>query len=59
MVMTIVTVVGGRMVGGSGWIDGALGAVKIVGINNLRRLVVPGVLVTGRPLLPSVVTRSY
>jgi len=31
MAMTVATVVGGRLVGGFSWVDGALGAVKIVG----------------------------
>jgi len=44
MAMTVVTVLGGRMVGGFGWVDGALGAAKVVGNNNLRRLIVPGIL---------------
>ncbi|TVY36597.1 Transmembrane GTPase [Lachnellula subtilissima] len=42
MALTVVTAVGGRMVGGFGWVDGALGAAKIVGNNNLRRLIIPG-----------------
>jgi mitofusin len=47
MALTVATVVGGRMVGGFGWIDGALGAVKVVGNRNLRLLIVPGVIATG------------
>jgi mitofusin len=46
--LTVATVVGGRMVGGFGWIEGALGAAKVVGNNNLRRLIIPGVVVTGK-----------
>ncbi|TVY20125.1 Transmembrane GTPase fzo1 [Lachnellula arida] len=42
MALTVVTAVGGRMVGGFGWVDGALGAAKVVGNNNLRRLIIPG-----------------
>lgn len=59
MVMTIATVVGGHAVGGFRWIDGALGAMKIVGNNNLRRLIIPGVLATSKSHRPSVVTHSY
>ncbi|RDL39620.1 p-loop containing nucleoside triphosphate hydrolase [Venustampulla echinocandica] len=44
MALTVVTAVGGRMVGGFGWIDGALGAAKVVGHNNLRKLIIPGVI---------------
>lgn len=47
MAMTVVTVVGTRMVGGFGWVDGALSAAKVVGNNNLRRLIVPSVVVAG------------
>jgi len=46
MAMTVATVVGGRMVGGFGWIDGALGAAKVVGNNNLRRMIIPGIITT-------------
>ncbi|TVY85062.1 Transmembrane GTPase fzo1 [Lachnellula suecica] len=42
MALTVVTAVGGRMVGGFGWVDGAMGAAKVVGNNNLRRLIIPG-----------------
>jgi mitofusin 2 len=48
MALTVATAVGGRMVGGFGWVDGALGAVKVVGNNNLRKLIIPGVIVTGK-----------
>ncbi|KAK5242191.1 mitofusin [Cryomyces antarcticus] len=44
MAVTVAGVVGGRMIGGVGWLDGALGAAKVVGSNNLRRLIVPGLL---------------
>ncbi|KAE9370307.1 hypothetical protein N431DRAFT_411498 [Stipitochalara longipes BDJ] len=46
MALTVATAVGGRMVGGFGWVDGALGAVKVVGNNNLRKLIIPGVIAT-------------
>ncbi|OAG09355.1 uncharacterized protein CC84DRAFT_1110683 [Paraphaeosphaeria sporulosa] len=44
MAVTVAGVVGGRLVGGVGWLDGALGAAKIVGSNNLRRLIIPGLI---------------
>lgn len=47
MAMTVVTVLGTRAVGGFGWVDGALGAAKVVGNNNLRKLIIPGALVAG------------
>ncbi|RDW94770.1 transmembrane GTPase fzo1 [Coleophoma crateriformis] len=46
MAMTVLTVAGGRMLGGYGWIDGALAGVKVVGNNNLRHLIIPGILAT-------------
>lgn len=42
MAMTVATVVGGRMVGGFGWVDGAMSAAKVVGSKNLRAMIVPG-----------------
>lgn len=48
MAMTVVTVLGTRAIGGFGWVDGALGAAKVVGNNNLRKLIVPGVLAVGK-----------
>ncbi len=47
MALTVVGAVGGRMVGGFGWVDGALGAAKVVGSKNLQRLIIPGVIATG------------
>lgn len=46
MAMTVVGVLGGRLVGGVGWLDGALGAVRVMGVGNLRRLIVPGIIAT-------------
>ncbi|KAL8717061.1 MAG: hypothetical protein Q9225_005669 [Loekoesia sp. 1 TL-2023] len=47
MALTVAGVLGGRMVGGVGWIDGALGAARVMGTRNLRRLIVPGILTAG------------
>lgn len=47
MALTVVGVVGGRMVSGMGWIDGAMGAARILGTQNLRRLILPGILAMG------------
>ncbi|KAL8664429.1 MAG: hypothetical protein Q9168_007903, partial [Polycauliona sp. 1 TL-2023] len=44
MALTVAGVLGGRMVGGVGWIDGALGAAKVMGTKNLRMLIVPGLV---------------
>ncbi|KAL2075449.1 hypothetical protein VTL71DRAFT_392 [Oculimacula yallundae] len=46
MALTVATAVGSRMVGGFGWVDGVLGAAKVVGNNNLRKLILPGVVAT-------------
>jgi len=48
MFVTVATMIGGRVVGGLGWIDGALGAFKIVGHSNLRRLIIPTILATSK-----------
>ena len=48
MAVTVAGVVGGRLVGGVGWLDGALGAAKVVGSNNLRRLIIPGLIAGGK-----------
>ncbi|KAL9076875.1 MAG: hypothetical protein Q9157_003542 [Trypethelium eluteriae] len=44
MAVTVAGVLGGRMIGGVGWVDGALGAARVMGSNNLRRLVIPGLI---------------
>ena len=48
MALTVVTAVGGRAFGGLGWLDGALAGAKVVGNNNLRKLIIPGVIATGK-----------
>lgn len=50
MAMTVVGVLGTRMVGGIGWVDGAMGAAKVMGTQNMRRMIIPGILATGKPL---------
>ena len=44
MALTVAGVLGGRMVGGVGWIDGAMGAARVMGPQNLRRMIVPGII---------------
>ncbi|PBP23316.1 hypothetical protein BUE80_DR005868 [Diplocarpon rosae] len=46
MALTVATAVGSRMMGGLGWADGALGAVKVISNNNMRKLILPGVVAT-------------
>lgn len=55
MAMTVVGVLGGRMIGGVGWIDGAMGAARVVGGKNMRRLILPGIVAAGKlsPCIPT------
>lgn len=48
MAMTAVTVLGSRALGGFSWMDSALSAARLVGVNNMRRLFFPGVLAAGK-----------
>jgi GTPase SAR1 family protein len=48
MAVTVAGVVGGRLIGGVGWLDGALGAAKVMGTNNMRRLLIPGLIAGGK-----------
>lgn len=48
MAVTVAGVVGTRMVGGISWVDGAMGAMRIMGSNNLRRMIVPGLILAGK-----------
>ncbi|KAL9050449.1 MAG: hypothetical protein Q9162_006630 [Coniocarpon cinnabarinum] len=41
MAVTVAGVLGTRMVGGAGWVDGALGMAKVLGTRGMGRLVVP------------------
>ncbi|KAF2719797.1 hypothetical protein K431DRAFT_227847 [Polychaeton citri CBS 116435] len=47
MAVTVAGVVGGRMLGGVGWLDGALTTMKVVGPNNMKRLFLPGLILAG------------
>lgn len=48
MAMTAVTVLGGKAFSGIGWIDSMFSAVKIIGPNNMRRLLLPGIFAAGK-----------
>lgn len=52
MALTVASMVGGRMMGGFGWVDGAVGAARVMGTQNMRRLIVPGLIAAGTSLLP-------
>ena len=47
MAVTVAGVLGGRMVGGLGWVDGALGVVKVMGSRGLSRLAIPCLIGSG------------
>ena len=47
MAMTAVTVLGGRAFSGISWIDSMFSAMKILGPNTMRRLLVPGIIAAG------------
>ena len=47
MAMTVVGVVGGRVFGGYGWVDGVVGVARAAGGKNLRQMIVPGIIVAG------------
>lgn len=48
MALTVATAVGGRMIGGYSWMDHAMSAAKIVGNDNLRKLIIPAVALAGK-----------
>lgn len=58
MALTVAGVVGGRVVGGVGWLDGALGAAKIMGSNNMKRLLIPGLIAGRKFLVPLFLSRQ-
>lgn len=47
MALTVATALGGRLIGGMGWMDHTVTALKIVGNDNLRKLIIPGVVLAG------------
>ncbi|KAI1094390.1 hypothetical protein F5B19DRAFT_55361 [Rostrohypoxylon terebratum] len=44
MALTVATAIGGRLVGGMGWMDHTINAMKIIGSDNLRKLIIPGIV---------------
>lgn len=57
MAVTIAGVLGSRLIGGVGWLDGVLGAVRVMGVNNMRRMIIPGIIATGK--LSSLTMRIF
>ncbi|CAK7221541.1 mitofusin [Sporothrix curviconia] len=53
MALTLATAVGTRMIGGQGWMDHALSAARLMGTNNARRMLVPGLI------LAAIAATSY
>ncbi len=47
MAVTVAGILGGRLMGGVGWIDGVVGAARVVGAKGMKRLIIPGIFVTG------------
>lgn len=47
MALTVATTVGMQVVGGYGWMDHAFSAARIIGNDNLRRMIVPGLVIAG------------
>ncbi|KAK8108978.1 hypothetical protein PG984_014779 [Apiospora sp. TS-2023a] len=45
MALTLATALGGRLMGGYGYMDHALSVAKVLGNDNLRRLIIPGIVV--------------
>ncbi|PKS13324.1 hypothetical protein jhhlp_000095 [Lomentospora prolificans] len=45
MALTVVTAVGTRAIGMNTWMNGAMGAARVVSNDNLRRLILPGLVV--------------
>ncbi|KAF1814861.1 transmembrane GTPase Fzo1 [Eremomyces bilateralis CBS 781.70] len=46
MAVTVAGVVGGRLIGGVSWVDGALGVARVVGVKNIRHMIIPGLIAT-------------
>ncbi|QIW95362.1 hypothetical protein AMS68_000880 [Peltaster fructicola] len=44
MAVTVAGVLGTRLIGGASWVDGALTATKVMGTNNVRRMIIPGLV---------------
>ena len=59
MALTVASVLGGRMMGGFGWVDGAVGAVRVMGAQNMRRLVIPGLIAAGMSLSFTIPLSSF
>ena len=43
MALTVAGVLGSRALGGYGWMDGAVGAARVLGMRNMKHLILPGI----------------
>lgn len=59
MALTVATTVGMQVVGGYSWMNHALSAARIIGNENLRRMIVPGLVLAGMCFLIQIVNRFY
>jgi mitofusin len=48
MALTLATAVGSQMIGGYNWMNHALSAVRVMGNDNLRRMILPGIVLAGK-----------
>ncbi|SZF02444.1 unnamed protein product [Blumeria hordei] len=44
LAITVVTAASGKLFGGWSWVDGTLATMKAIGLDNIRRLIIPGAL---------------
>jgi mitofusin len=59
MALTVATAVGTQMIGGYGWMNHALSALRVLGNDNLRRMILPGLALAGKfDLQPTHSTQS-
>ena len=54
MAVTVAGMVGGRLVGGGGWMDGALSFVRVLGFKNVRTMIIPSIITGGKSHIHSV-----
>ncbi|KAI1434864.1 transmembrane GTPase fzo1 [Xylaria sp. CBS 124048] len=45
MALTLATALGGRLLGGANWVDQALSVAKVVGSDNLKKMIIPAAIV--------------
>jgi mitofusin 2 len=48
LALTVAGTLGSRAIGGVGWVDGTLGAMRVVGSRNLQRMILPGIAAAGK-----------